>query len=70
MRVTMEILRHVFLLHQVHPSPAAPASAQGPPSLPASSTPLMPDSLGQAHVVIDLSDTPVIVVVSYEDEGH
>jgi len=30
----------------------------------------MHDSLGEAHVVIDLPDTPEIVVVSYEDRGH
>ena len=30
----------------------------------------MPDSLGEAHVVIDLPDTPEIVLVSSEDEGH
>ena len=30
----------------------------------------MPDSLGEAHVVVDLHDTREIVVVSSEDEGH
>jgi len=30
----------------------------------------MPDSLGEAHVVRDLPNTPEIVVVSFEDEGH
>jgi len=30
----------------------------------------MPDSPGEANVVIDLPDTPDIVVVSSEDEGH
>jgi len=30
----------------------------------------MPDSPGEAHVAIDLPDTPEMVVVSYEDKGH
>ena len=29
----------------------------------------MPNSPGEAHVVVDLPDTPEIVVVSYEDEA-
>ena len=68
--IIMETLQHVFLLHQVHPSPAGPALAQGPPSPPALGTPLMSDSPAEVHVVIDLRDTPEIVVVSSEDEGH
>jgi len=66
----METLRHVFLLYQVHPSSATPAPVQGPPSLPAPGTPLMSDSPGEAHVVIDLPDIPEIVMVSSEDECH
>ena len=66
----METLQHIFLLHQAHLPPAAPAPTQGPPSQPALGTPLMPDSPGEAHVVIDLPDTPEIVVASSEDEGH
>ena len=66
----METLQHVFPLHQAHPPPAAPVPAQGPPSLPAPDTPLMPDSLREAHVVINIPDTPKIVVVSSEDKGH
>jgi len=50
--------------------PAVPAPAQRPPSPPAPSTPLMLDSHGDAHVVIDLPDTLEIVVVSYKDKGH
>jgi len=30
----------------------------------------MPDSPGEAHVVIDLPDSPDLVVISSEDEGH
>jgi len=30
----------------------------------------MSDSPGEAHVVIDLPDTPEIMVVRSEDEGH
>jgi len=66
----METLQHIFLLHQAHLPPAAPALTQGPPSLPTPGTPLMPDSPGEAYLVIDLPDTLAIMVVSYEDEGH
>jgi len=74
--ITVETLQHVFPLHQAHPPAALAAAAQGPPLSPAPGTPLMPDSLGEAHVVVDLPDTPEIVVVSFEDdamegfEGH
>ena len=30
----------------------------------------MPDSPGEVHAVVDLPDTPEIVVVSSKDEGH
>jgi len=30
----------------------------------------MPDSPGEAHVVIDLPNTPDLVVISCGDEGH
>ena len=30
----------------------------------------MPDNPGEAHMVIDLPDTPEIMVVSSEDKGH
>ena len=68
--ITMETLQHIFPLYQVHPSPAAPALAQGSPSSLALGTPLMPGSPGEDHMVIDLLDTPDIVVASYDDEGH
>ena len=66
----METLQHVFLLHQAPPPPAAPTPAQGPPFPPTPGIPLMPDSPGEAYVVIDLPDTPEILVVSSEDKGH
>jgi len=76
----METLQHVFSLHQAHPPPAAPPPVQGPPFLPAPAqgppfppvpdTPLMPDNPGEAHVVIDLPETPDLVVISSGDEGH
>ena len=74
--ITMETLQHVFPLHQIHPPPVAPtpAPAQGPPSLPAPAqkppippapgTPLMPESPGEAYVVIDIPNTPDLVVIS------
>jgi len=68
--ITLETLQHVFPLHQAHPPPAALAPAQGPPSPPAPGTPLMSDSPGEAHVVIDVPDTPDTVVISSEDESH
>jgi len=67
--VTMETLGHVFPLHQAHPPTAPPAPAQGPPSPPTSGTPLMPNSPGEVHVVVDLPNTLEIVVVSFEDEA-
>jgi len=66
----MERLQYVFLLHQAPPVPAAPAPAQGPPSPLAPITQLIPNSPGEAHMVIDLPDTPDIVVISSEEEGH
>ena len=66
----METPQHVFPLRQAHPLPATPALAQGPPSPPASSTPQMLDSPGEAHVMINLSNTPEIVVIGSENEGH
>ena len=78
--LTMETLQHVFPLYQVHPPPAAPVPAQGPPSPPAPAqgppippapaTPLMPDSPGEAYVVIDIPSTPEVVVISSGDEDH
>ena len=68
--ITVETLWHVFPLNQAHPLSVALAPAKGPPFPPAPSTPLMPDSLGEAYVVIDLPDTTEIVMVSSEDEGH
>ena len=65
----METLQYVFPLHQAHPPAALAAAAQEPPLSPAPGTPLMPDSLGEAHVVVDLPDTPEIVVVDSEDEA-
>jgi len=58
----METLQDVFPLRQAHPPPAQPAPAQGPPSPPIPSTPQMPDSPGEAHVVVDLLDRLEIVV--------
>ena len=68
----MEILQHVCLLHQARllPVAPAPAPAQEPPFPPAPGTPLMLDSPGEVHMMVDLPDTPKIVVVSSEDEGH
>jgi len=78
--ITMETLQHVFPLHQARSPPAAPAPAHGPPSPPVPAQglpfppvpciPLMPDSPGEAHVVIELPDTPDLVVISSGDEGH
>jgi len=51
-------------------SACSPSPAQNPPSPTAPGAPMMPDSPGEVHVVIDLLDTPEIVVVSSEDEGH
>ena len=47
----------------------SPIPAQRPPSLPAPSTPLMPNSPREIHVVVDLPDTPEIVILSFEDEA-
>jgi len=81
-KITMETLQHVFPLHQVHPPPVAAALAQGPPSPPAPAqgplippapdTPLMPDSPGEAYMVLDIPDTPNLVVISSSsrDEDH
>jgi len=66
----METLQHVFPLHQAPPPPTAPATAQGPPFPSAPGTPLMPDSPGEAHMVIDLPNTPDLLVISSGDEGH
>jgi len=66
--ITMETLQHVFPLHQAHPSPAPPAPAQGPPSSLAPGTPLMPDSPGEACVVVDLPDALEIVVLSSDNK--
>jgi len=30
----------------------------------------MPNNPGEAHVVIDLPDTPEVMIVSSENEGH
>jgi len=80
--ITMETLQFVFPLHQVYPPLVSPAPAQGPPSLltpaqgppipPAPDTSLMPDTPGKAHVVIDIPDTPDLVVISSSsrDEDH
>ena len=67
--ITMEILIHIFPLNQVPPPPAPPAPAQGPHSPLVSGTPPLPDSSGEAHVVIDIPDTPDLVVISFRDEG-
>jgi len=64
----VETLQHVFLLHQAHPLPAPLAPAQGPPSSATLGTCLMPDSLGEADVVVDLPDTLEFVVVSSDNE--
>jgi len=64
----METFQHVFPLHQAHPLPAPPTPTQGPPSLLVPGTPQMSDSPGEAHVVVDLSDIPKIMVVSSDDE--
>jgi len=51
-------------------------TAQGSPSSPVSGTSQMPDSPGEAYVVVDLPDTSEIMVVSSDDkpmkgfEGH
>ena len=65
----METLQHIFPLYQAHPLPTAPTLAQGPPFLPALGIPLMPDIPVEAHEVIDLPNTPEIVVPNSEDEG-
>ena len=66
--IIMETLQHVFPLHQAHPPPVPPTPAQGPPSSHVLHTPQMPDSPGEAHVVVDLRDTSEIIVVSSDDE--
>ena len=64
----METLQHIFPLHRTHPPLAPPAPVQGPTSPPVPGTPQMPNSPGKAHVVADLSDTPEIMVASFDDE--
>ena len=64
----METLQHVFLLHQVHPPLIAPAPAQEPPIPLVPGTPLMPESPGEAHEVINIPDTPDLVVISSSED--
>ena len=64
----METLQHVFPLHQVHPPPVAPAPAQEPPIPPVPGAPLMLESPGEAHEVINIPDTPDLVVISSSED--
>ena len=64
----METLQYIFPLHQAHPLPALPTPAQIPPSPSPPGTPLIPDNPRKAHVLVDIPNTPVIVVVSSDDE--
>ena len=64
----METLQQVFPLHQAYSPLAPPAPTQGPPSPPLLGTPQMPDSLGEAYVVVDLPDTSKVAIVTYDDE--
>jgi len=64
----METIQHIFPLDQAHPPLTPPGLAQEPPSLLVLSTPQMLDSSGEAHVVVDLLDTPEIVVRSSDDD--
>ena len=69
--IVMETLQHVFPLHQAHPPPTPLASAQGPLSPSVLGASQMLDSLGEAQMVVDLPDTPEIVVVTMEGfDGH
>jgi len=52
----------------IHCLPTPPAPAQRPPSLLTPGIPLMPTSPGEVHVMVDLPDTPEIVVLSPGDE--
>ena len=65
----METLQHVFPLQQVHPPPVALAPAQEPPIPPVPGTPVMLESPGEAHEVINIPDTPDLGVIS-SSENH
>ena len=56
----METLQHDFPLHHAHPMSTPPVPAPG--------MPLMPNSPREAHVVVDLPNTPEIMIVSSDDE--
>ena len=66
--LTMETLQHVFPLHQAHPPPVVPPPAQEPPIPPVPGTPLMPESPGEAYEVINIPDTPDLVVISSTED--
>ena len=66
----METLQHVFPLHQAHPPPTAPVPVQEPPFPPAPDAPVTSKGPGEVHVVVDLPDTPEIVVISSRDEDE